>query len=231
MAAYKVESEDARPMSKQRLTKAIDLAYAALMRKIDGGRIVVENEASLQLQFASILKVVGELLEAKQDEYFTIELEKPIKHAEALFGKSGSEKAKIDVYCAFTNASTKEKHGCAVEMKFFKKTSQREPNNRYDVFADLHNLENYGAIADQCYMIVVTNHPHYVKWKEYSGDTSDFDFRDGSVYTAGTTATYRKLKPYGSPIKLDGSYAFNWDKAPNGMNFLKVPVVPRRSAD
>ncbi|WP_019658116.1 hypothetical protein [Variovorax atrisoli] len=180
-------------MSKERLTQAVDLAYAAMMRKVNGGRIVVETEASLQLQFASMLKVVGELLEAERDEFFTIELEKPITHAEALFGKSGSDRAKIDVYCAFTNASTKEKHGCAIEMKFFKKKNQREPNNRYDVFADLHNLENYGAIADQCFMIVATDHPHYVTWDQYSKDTCDFDFRHGGSYAAGTTATYRTM--------------------------------------
>lgn len=217
-------------MSRERLTQAVDLAYTAMMRKINGGRIVVETEASLQLQFASILKVVGELLEAERNEFFTIELEKPIRHAEAIFGKSGSAKAKIDVYCAFTNASTKETHGCAIEMKFFKKRNQREPNNRYDVFADLHNLENYGAIADQCFMIVATDHPHYVTWPRYSSDTSDFDFRHGGSYSAGTTATYRTPKPYGPPIQLDGSYSFYWDQAVDGLNFLKVEVQPKRSA-
>lgn len=213
-------------MSKERLTRAFDLAYECLRRKINGGRIVVETEASLQLQFASILKIVGELLEAERDEFFSIELEKPVSHTKALFGKSGSDKAKIDVYCSYTNAATKEKQACAIEMKFFKRKNQREPNNRYDVFSDLHNLENYGDIADQCFLLVATDHPHYVDWSSYSKDTCDFDFRDGKSYVGGTLATYRTPKPYGLPITLNNTYDFHWDRDAHGLSFLKVAVTP-----
>jgi hypothetical protein len=65
-------------MSQERLTRAFNLAYECLRGKINGGRIHAENEASLQLQFAAILKSVGELLEVNRDEFFSIELEKPV---------------------------------------------------------------------------------------------------------------------------------------------------------
>ena len=39
-------------MSKERLARVFELSYECLRQKINGGRIHVENEASLQLQFA-----------------------------------------------------------------------------------------------------------------------------------------------------------------------------------
>lgn len=213
-------------MSRDRLIRTFDLAYECLRRKINGGRIHVDNEASLQLQFAAILKSVGELLEVERDEFFSIELEKSVSLATSAFGKSGSKKAKIDVFFSFTNAATKETHSCAVEMKFFKMTNHREPNNRYDVFADILNLESYGGFADCCFLLVATDHDHYVSHIEYSQDTAGFDFRNGRTYTAGTAATYRTLKPYGEPITLRHSYSFAWDTAAGGLHFLKLPVEP-----
>ena len=214
-------------MSRDRLIRTFDLAYECLRRKINGGRISVDNEASLQLQFASILKSVGELLEVERDEFFSIELEKSVSLATGAFGKSGSKKAKIDAFFSFTNAATKETHSCAVEMKFFKKKNHREPNNRYDVFADILNLESYGGFSDCCFLLVATDHDHYVSQSEYSQDTAGFDFRDGITYMAGTTATYRTPKPYGVPITLRHPYSFAWDKADGGLHFLKLPVEPK----
>jgi hypothetical protein len=215
--------------SENRLIRVFDLAYECLRRKINGGRISVENEASLQLQFAAILKQVGELFEVEKGEFFSIELEKPYTLDGQSFEKSGSGRAKIDIYFSFTNAATKTRESCAVELKFFKKRNQREPNNRYDVFADLNNLERYGQIANQCFMVVATDHQHYVDWTDYSRDTSDFDFRDGSTYTPGTVATYRTSKPYGGPIALRGAYHFKWDQVAGGVHFLRVPVSPHGS--
>ena len=217
-----------KPTSDDRLIRVFELAYECLRSKINGGRICIQNEASLQLQFAAILKSVGELLEIERDEFFAIELEKPVALNDRLFGKSGSSKAKIDICFSYTNASTKAVRSCAVEMKFFKKQNQREPNNRYDVFADIHNLENYGRVAHQCFLVVATDHDHYVSQSQYSAATSDFDFRQGVTYVAGATATYRTPKVYGEPITLRGSYAFTWDQTAGGLHFLRVHVEPAR---
>jgi hypothetical protein len=215
-------------MSKERLTQAFDLAYECLRQKINGGLLQVENEASLQLQFAAILKSVGELLEIHRNEFFSIELEKAVNHSDKLFGKSGSNKAKVDLFCSYTNASTDEVHSCAVEIKYFKKKNHREPNNRYDVFADIHNLENYGSFADCCFLIVATDHDHYVDQANYSVDTCDFDFRHGHRYNAQKECTYRTAVPYGKPITLQSSYSFLWDTFPNGLHFMKLAVNPKK---
>ncbi len=216
-------------MSLKRLHQAFDMTYKCLRQKINGGCIRVESEASLQLQFAAILKSVGELLEIDRREHFSIELEKPVKHTAGVFGKSGSTKAKIDIYYAYTNMDTGESTSCAIEMKFFKKMNHREPNNRYDVFADLHNLENYAAFADSCFMVIATDHDHYVSQTTYSKDTGDFDFRNGRKYHAGTEMSYRTPKPHGQPITLANSYAFKWDRAAGGLHFLKLAVPIRKS--
>jgi hypothetical protein len=105
---------------------------------------------------------------------------------------------------------TDEKHSCAIELKYFKKANQREPNNRYDVFKDIQNLENYGEFAEYGVLLVATEHEHYVSKDPYSSDTSDFDFRNGTQFKAGTLLEYRNDKPYGSPISLNNSYEFNW---------------------
>ena len=213
-------------MSRDRLIRTFDLAYECLRRKINGGRIRVDNEASLQLQFASILKSVGELFEVERDEFFSLELEKAISLKGGAFGKSGTNKAKIDVFFSFTNSSTGESVSCAVEMKFFKKKNYREPNNRYDVFADIKNLESYGTYADYCFLLIATDHNHYVSQQSYSPDTADFDFRHGRTYVSGTPAIYRTRNPYGSPIVLSRSYSFSWDTTAGGLHFLKLPVEP-----
>ncbi|MCG8317794.1 MAG: hypothetical protein MI976_31675 [Pseudomonadales bacterium] len=82
--------------------------------------------------------------------------------------------------------------------------SLREPNNSYDVFKDLCNLESYGEFADFGVLLVAIDHSHYINQDAYSQDTADFDFRHGASYVSGTELSYRTAKPYGEPIKLLG---------------------------
>ena len=115
-------------MSPSRLIRVFDLAYECLRQKINGGRIRVDNEASLQLHFAAILKQVGELLEIHRDEFFNVELEKAVELKGATFEKSGSTRAKVDVFFSYTNSVTRKAESCAIEMKFFRKKNHRELN-------------------------------------------------------------------------------------------------------
>lgn len=214
-------------MYRERLTEVVDFAYDRLREKINGGRICIENEASLQLQFSSILKTTGELFERNKNELFSIELEKPVHLPDAHFEKSGTSKAKIDIWISFKNHEKNIGQSCAIELKFFKRSNHREPNNRYDVFSDIQNLEAYGNSADLGYLIVATDHDHYVNKDFYSQDTADFDFRHGKEYKANTILTYKTKKSYGKPIELSYSYLFSWDKSTDGIHFLKLSVTPR----
>ena len=66
----RTEEREEETMSLKRLHQAFDMTYKCLRQKINGGCIRVESEASLQLQFAAILKSVGELLEIDRREHF-----------------------------------------------------------------------------------------------------------------------------------------------------------------
>ena len=218
-------------MYRDRLIEVVEFSYLRLREKINGGRVCIENEASLQLQLSSILKSTGELYERSKNELFSVELEKPVLLSDAPFKKSGTTKAKIDIWISFENLETKAKHSCAIELKFFKYANHREPNNRYDVFADIQNLEAYSNFADLGFLIVATDHHHYVNKDSFSQDTSDFDFRHGKSYEAGTVLTYKTNKPYGDPITLCNSYSFTWDECSGGIHFLKLSVHPRPRSD
>jgi hypothetical protein len=212
-------------MYQDRLKQIVSLSFKSLYEKINGGLLVVENEASLQLQISSILKTLGELFVYRRDEIFSIELEKPVKLKSGLFNKSNSSKARIDIFISIENTMTDEKHSCAIELKYFKKANHREPNNRYDVFKDIQNLENYGEFAEYGVLLVATDHEHYVSQDSYFRDTADFDFRNGTKYKAGTLLEYRKDKPYGSPISLNNSYEFNWLNTIGGISFMLLDVT------
>lgn len=211
---------------EERLRQLVNLAFDRLCGKLNGERISVNNEASLQLQLAAILKTLGELYEETPDERFNIELEKGVRLTGGSFDKSGTERAKIDIWLSIENIKSRQKHACAIELKYFKKDNQREPNNRYDVFKDLQNLERYGDFVDYGVLIVATDHAHYVNKADYSKDTGAFDFRHGSSYVAGTTLEYKTPKPYGPPITLCGSYSFGWREVESGLSFLFLEVQP-----
>jgi hypothetical protein len=112
----------------------------------------------------------------------------------------------------------------AIELKFFKKENHREPNNRYDVFKDLSNLEMYKQHdIDLCYFILATDHSHSCSQGSYSSDTADFDFRHDKSYKAKTVLKDRTAKPYGVDLALSNDYVFRWDNI-NDLYFLKVKI-------
>lgn len=211
------------------LKEVVELSYQILIRKLAGQIIAVDNEASFQLQLAYILKTIGQLYEFSPNDRFFIELENQILLKDESI-KSKSKRARIDIILSLGDENRFAT--CAIELKFFKRANRREPNNRYDVFADLSNLESYKEkYTDLSYLIVGTDHPHYVNQKNYSENTKDFDFRDGKKYVAGTPLEYRTHTPYGDPIVLRNSYEFKWIRIPKkypfgaaDLFFLKIDV-------
>ena len=209
---------------EERSVEVCHQAYQLLCAKLSGGSVVVQNEASLQFQLASILKNLGELFVFGADERFSIELEKLVVNHEAAFAKSGSPRARVDIWYQFENRISGDIVRTAIELKFFKKENHREPNNRYDAFGDILNLEGYGEHSDLGFLMIFTDHPHYVSHEKYSSNTGDFDLRHGSKYQAPMELQYRTSVPYGPPIRLQNNYEFHWDTLDGGMFALVVPV-------
>ncbi|MGA9580938.1 MAG: hypothetical protein WBR13_03080 [Allosphingosinicella sp.] len=191
---------------------------AVLYAQIIGGRVACESEATLQLHLGRILSLAADLEIVAAGESLTIELEKP-------FDPTGDRRGRIDIWFAITSY-TGGVERCALELKFFKKANHREPNNRYDVFRDMARLEACGSIADAAFMLVMTDHDHYPRCPALSPDTSDFDFRQGTTYWAGTEMTYR-TGGYGPPITLAGDYEFKWEGAPGGLQYMLAQVALR----
>lgn len=208
---------------KNRLENIINISFGLLEKKIKSGSVISKNETSFQLELGHILKTVGNLYEFSYDEKFHLEMERTI-HINTVFDKSKSQKARIDIYLEFGNSEVKVKS--AIELKFFKKENHREPNNRYDVFSDLSNLEKYRENGiDLCYFYLYTNHSHYVNQKNYSLDTRDFDFRDGKGYIANTELIYNTVKPYKEGrIILKNNYSFNWKELRSNLFFLMLKI-------
>lgn len=144
---------------EQRIKQIVAVAYERLCGKITGQRLQIANEASLQLQFSSILKTLGEFYEESPSERFNIELEKNVTFSGGTFAKSGTGKAKIDIWISLEDATNGERHTCAIELKYFKRANHRESNNRYDAFKDLQNLERYGDFVDVGFLLVATDPP------------------------------------------------------------------------
>lgn len=209
---------------KDILKEVIEQSYNLLLGQISNGRIQIENEASFQLQFSYILKVIGELHQLSSDDLFTIKLETPYS-SQTNLAKSSSNKAKIDITLSLENrVNPNSRVSCAIELKYFKKANQNEPGNRYDTFKDLSNLENYIDSSEYDFgaFVVGTDHTHYVSQTAYNRDTQDFDIRDGHKYIANTVLKYTTPMKPRPDIQLKGNYSFNWDQLKNSVYFLKV---------
>jgi len=208
-------------MSVQRLRNIVNLAVPTLFRQIAGGRVACESEATLQLHLGRIIATAADLEIISERETFSVELEKPLRGA-------GGKRGRIDVWFRLTDDDGRAWR-CAIELKFFKRENHREPNNRYDVFKDMARLEGCGDVADLGFMLVATDHLHYVRQDAYSDATSDFDFRHGRSYAAGTALTY-KTGGYGTPITLAGDYQFSWAEGTTSLHYILVEVSPSSSA-
>ncbi|MCQ4139989.1 hypothetical protein [Chryseobacterium sp. EO14] len=207
--------------TKDILYEIIELSYDILIKKLGHGSLKALNEASFQLEFGHILKTLGNLYEFDLEDKFYLEFETPFKLKEDSF-KSKTKKARIDLFIRYQ--SNGEEVKAAIELKFFKKSNHREPNNRYDVFQDLKNLEDYkDNDIDICYFILATDHKHYCYQDTYSADTADFDFRHEKEYQAGKILKYSTTKPYGEEVSLKNNYKFEWTTIKN-LNFLKLKI-------
>jgi len=190
--------------------------------KIANGGIISRNEASFQLELSYILKVFGQLYEFHPNEKFNIQMENHIKLKTNSI-KSKTKNARVDILLTFGNEEEYAKG--AIELKFFKKKNHREPNNRYDIFKDISNLEAYKENGiDLNYLFISTDHSHYVNQTKYSSDTKDFDIRNGANYKSGDILEYKTPKPFGPPIILKGNYEFNWSEPMPNIYFTKIEI-------
>lgn len=194
---------------EQRLRRVLDESWDVLSQRIATGRVRVNKEASLQLHYASILLVHGEMLCVDHDETFTIELE------------SDEGDKNIDITCGLGGVRA------AIELKCFRKASNRAVDtDMYDVLRDLERLGSYTAHAVRKF-ICLTDNLAYVTGA-HGGHAAAVSVRDGKHYQAGVpiTPTWAGLWKDTSrhrPLILGKDVTFEWTEN-NGWYSLAIDI-------
>lgn len=197
-------------------------ALYEVIGQLNRGELGETNEATVQHHLALSLH----LLAREQGLPFSIIMERRIQRANGgVFPKKQRNTAEIDVFFIVGEDQTR----CAIELKLFKRINQREPNNRYDSYADLANLEIY--LEDHCdlgFFVLLTDHPHYYdpEFGPHRPGTADFSLREGHVYQAQRELAYQTDTPYGPPLSLSHDYTFKWQNKDNDWRLLMLKILP-----
>jgi hypothetical protein len=203
---------------ENRIRKIIDFCWDSFSAKVGGGLIDVNKEASMQLNFAYLLKNTVDLALHHDDELIEIELEtgipinKRMRECDIVVKISKGEDVcflPIEMKCYKYLASSGGKRG-AVDI-FYK-----------DVYADLELLEAYAKVRNflpgiQLTMTDFRNLPYPPK---RSGKYLDYDITHGAMVSDGIHLT----TPIGGKeieIRLYGTYYFEWGQVGN-FYFLKL---------
>lgn len=189
------------PTHDERLRHAVSAAWGIFARKVGGKTIPVNKEASIQLQYAYILRQLIPLTSHSGREVADIELETGVKT------KSGTNE--IDIL--LKGESAQGKSLIAIELKCYRAiASSGGPRGAHDIFMkdvyeDLDILEEY-----------VVN-PKTKGGKCWADDISDGHSISGanlSVPVGGKQVS----------INLQKSYKFNWSKF-GGFWFMELEGV------
>lgn len=191
-----------------RLREAISVAWHVFARKVGGGLIPINKEASMQLQYAYVLKQLLPLTLHHKQEAADLSLETGVKT------RSGSNN--IDVLLRGTSGSEEIK--IAIEMKCYRKLAAsggtRGAHDIFmkDVYEDLAILEEYVSLrhASRGVALVMNDLERFVNPKVKTGKCWAYDISDGNTYPGGQITV-----PIGGKnvlVDLQKSYTFNWKK-------------------
>lgn len=202
----------------QRVRGLINICWNSFSAKIGGGLIEINKEASMQLNFAYMLKNTIDLSVHHQNEIISIELETGIpingrmRECDIVIRIEKENEVRflpIEMKCYKYLASSGGKRG-AVDI-FYK-----------DVYADLELLESYANVQNflsgiQLTMTDFRNLPYPPK---RSGKYIDYDITHGAKVDDGIHLT----TPIGGKdveIRLGGTYHFHWEQV-GSFYFLKL---------
>ncbi len=202
----------------KRVNDIIEICWESFSAKIGCGLIEINKEASMQLNFAYLLKNTIDLAIHNEDEKITIELETTIQ----VNGRTKEcdivikiEKADyifylpIEMKCYKELASSGGKRG-ALDI-FFK-----------DVYVDIELLESYSKKEHFLMgrMLVMTDFRRAIFPEKKNGKFWVYDISHGSEII-GTVIKNTAIGGFDVNIKIDGNYSFNW-KEYNNFYFLKL---------
>ena len=202
----------------KRINNIIEICWESFSAKVGCGLIEINKEASMQLNFAYLLKNTIDLAIHNEDEKITIELETSI------LVNGGTKECDIVIKISKEDEVTY----IPIELKCYKQFQVNGiPTAGYTKFRDyvhddLHLLEQYSLLENYTKGIsfVVTDFANLVNRNAFWRN----DISNGTIIHEGvvSNANYNALDP--EFTVLDCSYQFNWITR-NNWHFLKLKAI------
>jgi hypothetical protein len=193
---------------EDRLRLAVSAAWWIFARKVGGKLIPVNKEASMQLQYAYILRQLLPLTIYSKTESAEIELETGVKTTR------GSNE--IDIL--LKGESPSGQHSIAIELKCYRQRASsggmRGAHDIFmkDVYEDLAILEEYVQFkhSHKGVALVMNDLPRFVNPKQRTGKCWAYDISHGCTFPGGTL----DIPIGGKEVRIDlkKSYHFEWVK-------------------
>lgn len=202
----------------KRVNDIIEICWESFSAKIGCGLIEINKEASMQLNFAYLLKNTVDLAIHHEDEKITIELETTIP--------INSRSRECDVVVKIEKGD--DVFYLPIEMKCYKElASSGGKRGAVDIFfkdvhIDIEMLESYSKKEYflKGIMLVMTDFRNAVFPVKKNGKYWDYDISHGSQIIGSVTKN-TSIGGFDVNIKIDGNYNFDW-KQYNKFYFLKL---------
>lgn len=198
------------PIFAIRLRRAVSIAWEIFGRKVGGGLIPVNKEASMQLQYAYVLKQLLPMILTHPSEEADVELETGVR----LQGVKGRNN--IDVLVKGSSDAGEFK--IAIEMKCYRDIAasggKRGATDIFmkDVYVDLHILERYveQKVADTGIALVMNDLPRLINPTKKIGKAWAYDLSHGFNFAGGRIVVDVGGKPV--DVDLKRAYSFRWSQ-------------------
>lgn len=192
-----------------RMKEILDESWKIFKSQFVYKRNDIDKEAPFQLQFASIIKSVGELYSIKPGEQFFVGMETKCEGI-----KEDGKPKYVDITCGFRTGS-KSEFSCAIELKFKTRQQSAQDIGRINVYQDLESLEKVcrkgGYDSGKFYMI--TDSRMYTALGK--GEVADqFMIYDGYTTQGNTTHIHDEPKWKNNQyckVELKNQYRFEWE--------------------
>ena len=195
---------------QERLQEIIQTSYQLLCKKIVGGSICINSEATLQHYFGLILSDVGHLYEFGKTDIFTVSMEYEIKNIKTM--KSDGV-ARADIFLSLSVGEQTET--AAIEIKYLPKSpNEAVTDNRFYLLWDMENLEAYkeAGKAKMGFLMVYTTNVSYTR------DDNSYVILGNGEKPAQSVSSDRSSNPNAAHLK--GQYHIEWDSYGNDNYFL-----------
>ena len=189
---------------EERLRKSISFAWGIFSERVGNDLLKINKEASMQLEYSSILKQLVPFICFEKDETVNIELET----GAIINGKN------LEIDLVVDGIKAHNHYRIAVEMKCYRNFSssgnQRSATNDFkrNVYKDLNALEDYCTVGgfDRGVALVMNDLERLVNPKRKNGKGWIFDISQGARVENLIIPDEKKS----DVVRLKKAYEFKW---------------------